>query len=72
MSRYMGKLVSLTLFISTILIRAEYIDQNLVDQYLKLIQNRLQAGQNVDSPDDARMHEPTNKTVQGMFIRILI
>lgn len=57
------------LFVSFLCVALIYadIDEKLVDYYIEVIRNRIEAAQNYDFPTDARMHEPANKTVEGMI-----
>lgn len=47
---------------------SERDDQAEVKYYVELIKNRTEAARNFELPTDARIHEPTNTTVEGMII----
>lgn len=42
------------------------VNETLVDEYLGYLNNRTQSALEYELPTDARIHEPANKTLQGM------
>lgn len=66
--------IGLLLIISSIgysLVIAKDVNQDLVDYYIRLINRRTEEIANYVAPTDARMFEPTDKTIRGINLHFL-
>lgn len=57
---------------SFVLIQAEDVNQTLIDYYIQLIENHTLSAQNYQLPNDARIYEPENNTIQGMVVYLVM